>query len=263
MSGLRILRFDLVCTDPHATAEFYAAAFGAEIAGRMDGISVVLGTERIAFHAARTPRAVVARPSNETTFQHFAIVASDMALAMGRLQGVGGWSAISRAGPERLPANTGGVTAFKFRDPDGHPLEFLSFPPGGVPAPWVGKSGPCLGIDHTAITVRDTARSVAFYEGCGFTVGSRSLNQGLEQSRLDDVDDAVVEVTGLMPPGGAPPHLELLCYRSPVGGPVRLDRDDVLATRTVLARSIEGGGSRPDEDPPLAYDPDGHAVAFR
>ncbi len=40
------------------------------------------------------------------------------------------------AGPERLPARSGGVSAFKFRDPDGHPLELLAFPPEAVPPIW-------------------------------------------------------------------------------------------------------------------------------
>lgn len=36
----------------------------------------------------------------------------------------------------RLPESSGGVTAFKFRDPDGHPLELLAFPDGKVPSRW-------------------------------------------------------------------------------------------------------------------------------
>jgi hypothetical protein len=53
------------------------------------------------------------------------------------------------------------VTAFKFRDHDGHPLELLAFPEGRVPGPGrtANGTGPFLGVDHTAIAVRDTARS--------------------------------------------------------------------------------------------------------
>ena len=41
-----------------------------------------------------------------------------------------GATPISRARPVTLPQSAGGVTAVKFRDPEGHPLEFLQFPPG-------------------------------------------------------------------------------------------------------------------------------------
>ncbi len=70
-----------------------------------------------------------------------------------------------------------------------------------------------LGIDHSAISVADSAASIAFYEGLGLRVAARSLNTGPEQERLDAVKHARVEVTALEPEQTTP-HLELLCYRS-------------------------------------------------
>ena len=89
-----------------------------------------------------------------------------------RLCSVSGWTAISIDGPQRLPASSGGVSAFKFRDPDGHPLELLAFPDGAWPAHWQARSNGdlALGIDHSAISVSDSARSIAFYEALGLRV---------------------------------------------------------------------------------------------
>lgn len=243
MTGLRIAAIRLLCRDPAATAAFYAAAFGATLAAG----GVALGAQRIELAPASDHGGEPA-PSNGTDFQHCALVVSDMEAAYVHLRGVPSWTPISRAGPERLPAASGGVDAFKFRDPDGHPLELLAFPPDAVPPIWRDRPGLFLGIDHTAITVADTERSITFYAGLGFRVASQGLNCGPEQARLDAVDDPVVEVTGLTPPGGAPPHLELLRYRAP-GTVLRPCADNSpLAARIVLA-----GGSN-------QRDPDGHRL---
>lgn len=243
MTGLRIAAIRLLCPDPAATAAFYTAAFGASLAAG----GVALGAQTIEL-APASDRGGEPAPSNGTGFQHCALVVADMEAAYAHLSEVPGWTPISRAGPERLPARSGGVSAFKFRDPDGHPLELLAFPPEAVPPIWRDRPGLFLGIDHTAITVADTERAVAFYAGLGFRVASRGLNRGPEQARLDAVDDPVVEVTGLTPPGGAAPHLELLCYRAPGTVPSPCADGSPLATRIVLA-----GGSN-------LRDPDGHRL---
>jgi catechol 2,3-dioxygenase-like lactoylglutathione lyase family enzyme len=151
---------------------------------------------------------------------------------------VGGWTAITRPAPQ---PTSGAVTAFKFRDPEGHPLELLAFPPNNAPSRWRDaphRDGPCLGIDHSAIVVSRTAASVAFYrEVLGFSVAGRSLNRGREQEQLDAVPGAVVEVTALHPEAESPPHLELLCYRPPGpprSGPGTPPSNDIAATRLTL-----------------------------
>ena len=152
-------------------------------------------------------------------FQHVAVVASDMDRAYGQLQSVAPVP-ISRGGPQRLPAASGGVRAFKFRDPDGHPLELIEFPAGSGDQRWQAaktrrRAGPTLGIDHSAISVSDVERSVAYYQQLGFTVGARQRNSGAEQARLDGLDSSEVEVVALLPVDRSGPHLELLGYQTP------------------------------------------------
>ncbi len=179
-------------------------------------------------------------PGDDPLFQHFAIVVSDMAAAYAALRAIGGWTPISMDGPQTLPPSSGGVTAYKFRDPEGHPLELLGFPAGAVPAHWANQAGhPCRGIDHSAISVANTERSVAFYTGLGLRRVATSLNSGIEQERLDGVASPVVEVTALAPAAQSTPHVELLCYRGHFArnqSPVQsfAHANDVAATQLVF-----------------------------
>ena len=93
-----------------------------------------------------------------------AIVVNDMRRAYQRVMANQRFRPISRNGPVRLPDNSGGVTAFKFRDHDGHPLELLALPQGRTPEEWrrANSTGPFLGVDHTAIAVSDAASSARF-----------------------------------------------------------------------------------------------------
>src|SRR6185437_7440320 len=103
-------------------------------------------------------------------FQHIAIVVADMARAYTHLCTIPGWQPISTSGPQLLPVASGGVSAFKFRDPEGHPLELLAFPSNAVPEPWRAPAQDIyLGIDHSAISVSNTAISVDFYESLGLS----------------------------------------------------------------------------------------------
>jgi catechol 2,3-dioxygenase-like lactoylglutathione lyase family enzyme len=218
---------------------------------------------------------------NDPRFQHIAIVVADMEAAYSRLCACGGWTAITRGAPQRLPASSGAVTAFKFRDPEGHPLELIAFPPDNVPPRWRDaphRQGPCLGIDHSAIVVSATAPSVVFYQQVlGFSVAGGSLNCGEEQEQLDAVPGAVVEVTALDPGAENSPHLELLCYRSPAsprGARAALRSNDIAATRLTLevddlpalehslaAARVRFISTGPDNRLALLIrDPDGHAL---
>jgi catechol 2,3-dioxygenase-like lactoylglutathione lyase family enzyme len=192
-----------------------------------------------------------------------------MQRAIERLQSVAGWSPISPTGPQRLPASSGGVTAYKFRDPDGHPLELLQFPAEKTPVRWrrhverTADPAAILGVDHSAISVADTAISVAFYRTLGFTATAHSLNQGPEQSALDGIPNPYVEVTALTA-HRPDPHLELLCYRSdaPRGSGVAA-ANDVAATRIVIivaGQAAAGASSDPFAEESLVHDPDGHRL---
>jgi len=158
----------------------------------------------------------------------------------------------------RLPPRNGGVAAFKFRDPDGHPLELVHFPPGQGRAVWRaawhgGGPGPFLGIDHSALPVSGTARSLRFYRRLGFRPAYRTWNRGPEQARLDGLPGARLRVTGLRLPGAAGMGLELLAYHPP-GRPMPPHRPDAAWVDwvTLLCPGLPAPG--------LVQDPDGHRL---
>jgi catechol 2,3-dioxygenase-like lactoylglutathione lyase family enzyme len=261
-------RIELVARDPDALTRFYVEAFGfapkAAQARREEEkrIALRLGAQEIAL----VRPTLVGRPYPtevpgwSPAFQHFAMIVWDMSAAMERLRACAGWSAISTAGPQRLPAATGGVTAFKFRDPEGHPLEFLAFPTDAAPQLWrqaasAASAAICLGVDHSAISVANVARSVDFYASLGFAQRGGSLNQGEEQARLDGVDQPIVDVVPLETQARPTPHLELLHYRGDYPRTGAVAFNDVAATRLVLAMQARG-------QPDAAQDPDGHWLIF-
>jgi catechol 2,3-dioxygenase-like lactoylglutathione lyase family enzyme len=170
-------------------------------------------------------------------FQHLAIVVRDMGAAWTRVLQAN-MAPISIDGPQLLPPNTGSVTAFKFRDPDGHPLELIAFPAGVGDPVWQHPATDALflGYDHSAIVVRDAARSTAFYMGLlGFREMAHSLNSGIGQERLDGTPGDVVDVVALAPGVETTPHVELLGYRVPsVAAPMDLSVRDVASARLVL-----------------------------
>ena len=176
--------------------------------------------------------------STDLWFQHVAIVVSDMRRAYLRVMANRRFRPISRQGPVRLPGESGAVTAFKFRDQDGHPLELLAFPPGDVPEPWrTGHgNGSFVGVDHTAIAVSDSARSARFFGSVfGFSTAGRTENRGPEQADLDDVNDVHVSVTRLAPDLPAP-RMELLDYHVGPRRPIPPDTasSDIVATHSVV-----------------------------
>jgi catechol 2,3-dioxygenase-like lactoylglutathione lyase family enzyme len=176
--------------------------------------------------------------STDIWFQHLAIVVTDMRDAYQQVMANRRFRPISRDGPVRLPDHSGGVTAFKFRDHDGHPLELLAFPEGRVPGQWraANGTGTFLGVDHTAIAVSDPARSVKFFGSVfGFGTGTRTENRGPEQADLDDVDHVHVSVTRLAPDLPAP-RLELLHYHVGTRRPIPHDTasNDIAATHSVI-----------------------------
>jgi catechol 2,3-dioxygenase-like lactoylglutathione lyase family enzyme len=175
--------------------------------------------------------------SNDLSFQHVAIIVSDMAKAYARLREHNVRHASS--GPQRLPdwnPNAGGIEAFYFRDPDGHPLEILHFPEGKGAPKWHRGDRLFLGIDHTAIVIGSTAASTAFYGGAlGMTKAGESENHGTEQEHLNNVFGARLRITAMRASKG--PGVEFLEYLAPAGGrPAPVDRktNDLAAVTTVL-----------------------------
>ncbi|MFN0303964.1 MAG: VOC family protein [Burkholderiales bacterium] len=249
-----------------------------------------LGDERIALeqYLGRESTPVKAR-SQDLSFQRIAIVVSDMQRATAHFArySIG---AIS-SGPQTLPEwnkAAAGIKAFKFRDPDGHPLELLEFPPDKGNPKWREGVGArlFLGIDHSAITVSDTERASAFYRDVlVMRIAGQSLNSGTTQEQLDDAPGAVVRVTGLRPALARGPGLEFLHYLTPTDGRAAqagLRASDLVYTRVLLevddieallprlvTHRVEIVSEGIVSDSPfgpgkalMVRDPDGHAVVL-
>ena len=258
---------------------------------RMRVVRMRLGDELLVLTQYLTPsdgRPIPADSrSHDLWFQHIAVVVGDMDEAYER---------VSRhdvrfisTGPQTLPESNrpaAGIKAFKFLDPDGHPLELLWFPPGKGDTKWHRPTDKLfLGIDHTAIGVSDTERSLRFYRDLlGLRVAGGSLNVGTEQEHLDNVPGARVRVTALRP-SQEPPGIEFLEYKTPTGGrpmPAGVGANDIVHWQTALlvddveraverlrvaqVRFVSPGVSRFADDRlgfekgVMVRDPDGHAM---
>lgn len=189
---------------------------------RMRVVRMRLGDEFIELTEYLAPRGrpiPVDTRSNDRWFQHIAIIVSDMDRAYAWLR----QHKVQHAstGPQRLPdwnKNAAGIRAFYFRDPDGHHLEILQFPPGKGDTKWQNARGRLfLGIDHTAIVVADTDASLKFYRDIlGLKVVGESENYGTEQEHLNNVFAARLRITTLR--AGTGPGIELLEYLAPRDG---------------------------------------------
>jgi len=267
--------------------DYVTGVFGT----RVRSATLRLGDETIQLEQFVSPagRAIpVDSRSNDLWFQHFAVVVAEMERAHEHVRQFGVQS-ISSA-PQTIPESNraaAGIKAWKFRDPDGHPLELLWFPPDKGNAKWQHTGDSLfLGIDHSAITVSDTERSTAFYRDLiGLAVLGGGVNSGPTQEQLDNAFGAVVRITGLRPERPEGPGLEFLQYLTPGGGrpaPADARLNDLVATRVVievddlraLVDKLQGNGVAfvsPDvvtlADQPYRHylsvrDPDGHAVVL-
>jgi len=254
---------------------------------RVRSVRMRLGDEQIELLQFLTPTGRPIPPdsrSNDRWFQHVAIIVSDMTAAYQRLRSF--HVAHASTGPQRLPdwnPGAAGIEAFYFRDPDGHNLEILAFPPDKGLSKWHVKDGRLfLGIDHTAIVVGDTDRSLAYYHGAlGMQVAGSSENYGIEQEHLNNVFGAHLRITALRAAHG--PGIEFLEYVTPSGGrslppdtrapdlwywqinlctrasataetSLRTHHVDLISTNTALPQEELGWGAAF-----IARDPDGHA----
>ena len=189
---------------------------------RMHVVRLRLGDESIELKEFLTPQG---RPmpidsrGNDRWFQHIAIIVSDMDRAYEILREHHVKHAST--GPQTLPAyikGAGGIRAFYFRDPDGHFLEILQFPPDKGDPKWHRSSDKLfLGVDHTAIVVGDTEVSLKFYwDTLGMRIAGESENYGPEQEHLNNVFGARLRITSLRAAEG--PGVELLEYLAPRTG---------------------------------------------
>lgn len=227
-------------SDREVAGEAYERLQGV-FPARMRVVRMTLGDETVELTEYLAPRGRPIPPdakSNDRSFQHIAIVVRDMKQAYERLRR----HRVSHVSsePQRLPdwnPNAGGIEAFYFRDPDGHPLEIIFFPPGKGDPRWQGSTDRLfLGIDHTAIVVDDTETSLRFYRtALGLEVAGESENYGPEQERLNAVFGARLRITGLRAAHG--PGIEFLEYLTPGDGrPMPADErsSDVMHWQTTL-----------------------------
>jgi catechol 2,3-dioxygenase-like lactoylglutathione lyase family enzyme len=174
--------------------------------------------------------------SNDLFFQHIAIVVSDMNKAYQHLRKYN-IAHVSTA-PQTIPVTNevaAGIRAFYFQDPDGHNLELIYFPKGKGLEKWQTMKGLFLGIDHTAIAISNTTRSLQFYKALGLDKKGESWNNGLEQERLNAVEGASLHITGLRAASG--PGVEFLEYLAPGPGkkyPADSKADDIWHWQTTL-----------------------------
>jgi catechol 2,3-dioxygenase-like lactoylglutathione lyase family enzyme len=273
-------------SDVEVSGETYDRLHGV-FASRLRIVRLQLGDELVELTEYLTPRG---RPlpidsrSNDRWFQHMAIIVSDMDAAYVRLRQHG--VEHSSPEPQRLPdwnPAAGGIKAFYFKDPDGHPMEILQFPDDKGDPKWRRASGRLfLGIDHTAIVVGDTEASLQFYRDLlGLRLAGQSVNYGPEQERLNAVFGARLHISGLRAAAG--PGIEFLEYLSPRNGrrSVGIQANDLAHWETtvtttdanrafeqlrtggwLISPSVVGAGpaGRAAAKTVLVRDPDGHAV---
>ena len=165
-------------------------------------------------------------------FQHICLVTADLDAAIERLQPAfaAGVATTVSSGPQTLPEwnrAAAGIRAFKFRDPEGHNLELLQFPPDKGDARWHGppdgtattpsQRHGLLGIDHSAISIANTEQSCRFYETLlGLRLGGDGINSGATQDELDGLRHTEVRITAHRCPEGA--GIECLNYLPPNQG---------------------------------------------
>ena len=177
--------------------------------------------------------------SNDLWFQHIAIVVRDMDEAFAKLRQLK--VQFVSTGPQTLPASipaAAGIKAFYFRDPDQHNLEVICFPSGKGDPRWQRKTDRLfVGIDHTAIGISDTEKSLAFYRDLlGMRRVGESENFGNEQAHLNQVEGAHLRITGMRANAGF--GVEFLQYLNPKDGrsrPADFHANDIVHWQTVVS----------------------------
>ena len=217
--------FGMTDTAPKLSVEIAVLALGDEIIELMEFQNSVPAAEIPADSA-----------SNDLWFQHLAIVVVNMDTAWEHLK-MFDIEPISPA-PQTLPGylEAAGIVAYYFKDPDGHVLELIHFPKEKGDSRWhTKKSGLFLGVDHTAIVVKDTAASLPFYQKLGFAQKAQTRNYGPQQEKLNQVEDARLVVTSLASEAGM--GVEFLDFKTPEDGrpfPKNAEPNDLIHWHTVI-----------------------------
>ena len=251
----RLLQVGFSCGDLEGLVAFYCQSLGFDAGGRVElndgpyGQLIGLPEARLVVQRLQLgqecleltqvidpgPGQRAGRPipagsrSCDLWFQHICLVTTDLDAAIARLQPAfkAGLATTVSSGPQTLPEwnrAAAGIRAFKFRDPEGHNLELLQFPPDKGEARWHPQQSATptprstlLGIDHSAISIADTERSCRFYETLlGLRLGGDGINSGPTQDNLDGLSHTEVRITAHRCPEGA--GIECLNYLPPNQG---------------------------------------------
>ena len=127
----------------------------------------------------------------DAVFQHFAMPVADMGGGDRAAAAVRPGADQPAAAPQQLPQRSGGAVAFKFRDPDGHPLELIQLARTGQwrrDRPFRHRRGGCR-AQHRVLPHRSS----------GLRVTARQTNTGAEQDALDGLEGVSVDVVALAP----------------------------------------------------------------
>jgi len=269
----KVLTFEKV-SDTEVAGESYEHLEGV-FGLRMRVVRMRLGDEFIELTEYLAPKGrpiPVDSRSNDRWFQHIAIIVSDMDKVYARLR----QNKVEQAssGPQHLPdwnKNAAGILAFYFKDPDGHPVEVLQFPPD-------------KGLEKWHRSTDKLFLGIKFYRNLlGMHVAGESENYGTEQEHLNNVFGAHLRITALR--GASGPGIELLEYLTPRDGrpfPSDEQASDVVHRQTVLltrgadaaARQLQSSrvnfvssgvvanqtGQLGFSKALLVRDPDGHAI---
>ncbi len=263
--AVEVKAIEMTVSQLPAAIEFYTSVltFQLEVRERsenQDSAQLRLGEETLILHGANGQGRPIPRDlsANDLSFQHIAIVVSDMDAAYRRLLDC--HVRIVSDGVQTLPDwnfDAAGIRALYFRDPEAHFLELIQFPPNkGEPRWHWGSSALFLGIDHSALVEAEMQRSLHFYrDQLGFKVIGESYNYGGEQEHLNRVAGSRLRVTSLR--GAKGPGLELLQYEAPglaqaLPGAPQPNDNSYWRIRLLTADRHASGSGR---------DPDGHPIA--
>ena len=211
---------------------------------RIKIVRMQLGDEIISLMEYLTPQG---RPipidsrSCDRIFQHIAIVVTDIDRAYEHLRKHK--VRHTSTSPRQLPEwneKLGGVKAFYFKDPDGHNLELIQFPPDKASDKWLQKNDKLfLGIDHSAVVVKNAAKSFALYRDIlGLELQLQAQNYGTEFEHITCTFGSRVQVNSMQAESGI--GFELLEYIAPTTGkdmPVDSQSNDLWHYQTVIAVS--------------------------
>ncbi|MGD1918234.1 MAG: VOC family protein [Pleurocapsa sp.] len=211
---------------------------------RIKIVEMESGDEKISLIEYLTPQGrpiPIDSKSNDRIFQHIAIVVTDIDLAYQHLRKYK--VKHTSTSPRQLPEwnkKLGGVKAFYFKDPDGHNLELIQFPPDKASDKWLQSTDKLfLGIDHSAVVVKDAEKSFSLYcDRLNFELQLQAQNYGVEFEHITCTFGSKVQVNSLKPASGI--GFELLEYIAPTTGkemPIDSQSNDLWCYQTVIAVS--------------------------